>query len=322
MAISNKQNKLAVYVGDELASYNFGAAHPFSPARHDAFYDAFSERGLSELAQVQMYSPVKCARDDIALFHDEAYIEKVISQSISGVGYLDCGDTPAIKGIYEAVCYVVGTALDATHKIMAGEHAQAFIPIAGLHHARPESASGFCVFNDCGIVIETLRQQYDLNCVAYVDIDAHHGDGVFYAFKDDPYVIFADMHEDGRYLYPGTGREQETGSGAGKGRKLNIAMEPAANDVAMLKRWPEVENLLREFKPDFIILQCGADSINGDPITHLKYSEKAHFHAAQRLTVLANEFGHGRVLALGGGGYNLSNIAKGWCAVVEGLLSV
>ena len=185
--MNNTENKsrLAVYVGDELAAYNFGETHPFSPARHDAFYDEFSKRGMNERQDIQMVAPVLATREELALFHDADYIEKVIAQSATGEGYLDCGDTPAIKGIYTPVRYVVGSTLDAVHKIMTGEHAQAFIPIAGLHHARRDSASGFCVFNDCCVAIEMLRQQYELKCVAYVDIDAHHGDGVFYAYEAD-----------------------------------------------------------------------------------------------------------------------------------------
>jgi len=166
-----------------------------------------------------------------------------------------------------------------------------------------------------------LRKEYKLNSVAYVDIDAHHGDGVFYAYQADPFVIFADIHEDGAYLYPGTGRENETGLGDAKGYKINIAMKPGSGDAAMLHRWPEIETLLRKHKPDFIIFQCGADSVKGDPITHMCFSEQSHAYAAKRLVELAKEFGHGRVLALGGGGYNLDNIAKTWCAVVEAILS-
>ncbi len=319
---TSRSNKLAVYVGDELAAYNFGADHPFSPSRHDAFYDEFTLRAIDEHQKVQMLSPVLATRDEIALFHEDEYIEKVIAQSKTGEGYLDCGDTPAIKGIYTAVSHVVGSTLDAVRKIMAGEYAQAFIPIAGLHHARRDSASGFCVFNDCGVAIELLRKEYKLNSVAYVDIDAHHGDGVFYAYQADPFVIFADIHEDGAYLYPGTGRENEIGLGDAKGYKVNIAMKPGSDDAAMLHRWPEIETLLRKHKPDFIIFQCGADSVKGDPITHMCFSEQSHAYAAKRLVELANEFGHGRVLALGGGGYNLDNIAKTWCAVVEAMLVV
>ena len=113
---------------------------------------------------------------------------------------------------------------------------------------------------------------HGLERIAYVDIDAHHGDGVFYAFEDDPAVIFADLHEDGHYLYPGTGDATECGRGAAEGTKLNIPMAPGADDAAFARAWPRVITHLERHEPQFIILQCGADSLEGDPITHLRYT--------------------------------------------------
>jgi acetoin utilization protein AcuC len=210
--------------------------------------------------------------------------------------------------------------LNASAAIMSGQCRRAFVPIAGLHHAARDRAAGFCVFNDCGIAIERLRSQSGLERIAYVDIDAHHGDGVFYAFEDDAGVIFADLHEDGQYLYPGTGSVAETGKGAAVGTKLNIPMPPGSDDAAFAATWPRVIAHLEKFAPEFIILQCGADSLEGDPITHLRYSATSHGKAARELAQLADRLGHGRVLGLGGGGYNRSNLAQAWSAVVENLL--
>ena len=170
------------------------------------------------------------------------------------------------------------------------------------------------------MAIELLRKKSGLERVAYVDIDAHHGDGVFYAFENDAAVIFADVHEDGRYLYPGTGGSDETGRGAAQGTKLNLPMPPGSDDAAFARVWPQVTAHLERFAPEFIILQCGADSVEGDPITHLRFSAKTHGFAARELMALADRLGHGRVLALGGGGYNRANIAQAWTAVVENLL--
>ena len=203
---------------------------------------------------------------------------------------------------------------------MSGAARHAFVPIAGLHHAARDKAAGFCVFNDCGVAIELLRKRNGLKKIAYVDIDAHHGDGVFYAFEDDPDVIFADIHEDGRYLYPGTGGSEETGKGAARGTKLNLPVPPGSDDEVFRAEWPKVIAHLEKHEPQFIILQCGADSLEGDPITHMRYSPMAHGQAAFELSQLAERLGHGRVLALGGGGYNRTNLAQGWNAVCESLL--
>jgi acetoin utilization protein AcuC len=176
------------------------------------------------------------------------------------------------------------------------------------------------VFNDIGVLIEALRQRHGIRRVAYVDIDAHHGDGVFYGFEDDPELIFADIHEDGRYLYPGTGAATETGTGKAKGTKLNIPMEPGADDSVFHRVWPRVEEFVHAGKPEFIILQAGADSIAGDPITHMQYTPAAHAHAATRLCALADEFCQGRIIATGGGGYDRANLAAAWTRVVEAML--
>jgi acetoin utilization protein AcuC len=156
--------------------------------------------------------------------------------------------------------------------------------------------------------------------IAYVDIDAHHGDGVFYAFEEDADVIIADLHEDGRYLYPGTGGAQESGKGAAVGTKLNLPLPPGASDSAFADVWPQVTAHLERFAPEFLLLQCGADSLEGDPITHLRLTAASHGRAARELAELADRLGHGRVLALGGGGYNRANLAQAWTAVVENLL--
>jgi acetoin utilization protein AcuC len=204
---------------------------------------------------------------------------------------------------------------------MAGTCLRAFTPIGGLHHARRDSAGGFCVFNDPGVAVETLRARLGVHRLVYVDIDAHHGDGMYYAFAEDPDVFIADIHEDGRFLYPGTGHSRETGTGPATGTKLNIPMLPDADDSAFMQAWAKVEDFVDFAKPEFILLQCGADSLAGDPITHLRYTPAAHSHAARRLCTLADKHCNGRLLAMGGGGYNRQNLAVAWTAVLRSLLA-
>jgi acetoin utilization protein AcuC len=312
------KSNVAVVVSDRLARYGFGDGHPFGTDRHAAFVREFEARGLDK--RVQILEPRVATEDELLAFHTPGYVEFVRERSISGQGLLDGGDTPAFRGVYEAAACVVGATLNAADAIMRGEYRRAFVPIAGLHHAARDRAAGFCVFNDCGVAIELLRKNSGLSRVAYVDIDAHHGDGVFYAFEGDASVIFADMHEDGRYLYPGTGAAEETGRGPAQGTKLNLPMAPGSDDATFARVWPRVVAHLERFAPEFIILQCGADSVDGDPITHLRYTSKSHGFAARELAALADRLGHGRVLALGGGGYNRANIAQAWTAVVENLL--
>ena len=307
-----------VYHGMALAAYGFGRGHPFGPDRLDAFWQEFTRLGLDRKTDIA--APVACSAEDLALFHTADYIARVRRQSASGEGYLDYGDTPAFPGVFEAASTVVGSVLDGVENMLEGRCRRVFVPIAGLHHARRDTAAGFCVFNDIGVLIEVLRRRHGIRRVAYVDIDAHHGDGVFYSFEDDPDLIFADIHEDGRYLYPGSGFATESGTGEAQGTKLNIPLEPSADDSAFQRVWPRVEEFVRAGRPQFIILQAGADSIAGDPITHMQFSPASHAFAATRLCALADEFCEGRLIALGGGGYDRGNLAAAWTGVVRAML--
>jgi acetoin utilization protein AcuC len=306
-----------VIADEALGRYGFPNGHSFGPDRMGAFLAEYRARGLGERC-ISMPSRV-CDDAELQLFHTERYLGFVRGHSTDGAGLLDDGDTPAFRGCYEAAARVVGSTLDAAEALLKGTADRAFVPIAGLHHAARDKAAGFCIFNDIGVLIEVLRAR-GLARVAYVDIDAHHGDGVFYPFESDPFVVFADLHEDGQYLYPGTGRSEETGAAAATGSKLNVPLPPGADDAAFAAIWPAVLAHIESAKPDFIILQCGADSLGGDPLAHLQLTPESHRLAATSLAQLADAQGHGRVLALGGGGYNRANIAAGWNAVVEALL--
>ena len=308
-----------IYLGEALAAYQFGEEHPFGPLRYGAFVDELQHRGL--LQRLCQQAPQQANEAQLGWFHAHDYVARVQRQSKTGEGFLDYGDTPAFKGVYEAASAVVGSVLDAVERIVTGECSNAFVPIAGLHHARRGAAAGFCVFNDCGVAIEALRREHGVQRIAYVDIDAHHGDGVYYAFAEDPELFIVDFHEDGRFLYPGSGDSSETGSGAAKGSKLNIPMPPGANDRVFADLWPAAEAFIRRARPEFVILQCGADSLAGDPLTHLAYSPATHRMVAGRLRRIAAEYCGDRLLVLGGGGYLPENIAAAWCGVVEALLA-
>lgn len=311
------QGGAVLVTGPEIAAYGFPGGHPFGPDRHDAFVDEFGRSDAN--GRVSRAAPRRASRAELESFHTGAYIDRVIELSSRGTGYLDAGDTPAFPGVFEAASFVVGATLLALETIVTQGCPRAFVPIAGLHHAARGSAAGFCVFNDCGVAIEQARRVYGFSRVAYVDIDAHHGDGVFYGFEDDPDVVFADVHEDGRFLYPGTGSREETGKGAAVGTKLNIPLLPGSGDEAFLQAWAEIEEFVDAGSPELIVLQCGADSLGGDPITHLAYTEEAHAHAAARMRALADRHCDGRVLALGGGGYDRRNLARAWTRVLEAL---
>ena len=312
------RRSVQVHAGAALGRYGFGAGHPFGANRLQAFLDAAAERGLLERALLRVAEPA-----DIALlrrYHAASHIEWVRTRCASGEGWLDSGNTPAEPHLFDAARHVVGSTVAACRALMRGECRHAFNPIGGLHHARRVLVEGFCVFSDIGVAVESLRAEFGVRRIAYVDIDAHHGDGIYYDYEHDADLCVVDFHEDGRFLYPGSGAAGERGTGDAAGRKLNIPLPPDAGDEQIAAAWPEAERLLDDFRPEFVIYQCGADSLAGDPLTHLRLSDASHAMLARALCALAERHARAGLLALGGGGYDLGNIARAWCRVLECLL--
>lgn len=305
---------LTVFHGEAMARYGFPEPHPFACNRQGAFWAEFTRRGLPQ--RVNVAPPAACAEEDLLAFHTPEHVRRVKRLSAQGRAFLDAGDTPAFPGAFEAACTVVGTSLAAMEAALAG--GRAFNPIGGLHHARRDAAAGFCVMNDIGVVIEKLRAR-GIRRIGYADIDVHHGDGVFYAYEADPDVLIADIHQDGRTLYPGTGFPDEAGTGKAKGTKLNLPLPPGAGEREFLEAFAKAERFLEASRPEFLILQCGADGLAGDPLAQLRLTPECHRQAAERLRALADRHAGGRLLALGGGGYDLGNLARAWCAVAEAL---
>ncbi len=310
---------LGIAFGQESYLYSFPSGHPFNNSRLGPFSKFLQNLSKSNL-EISIFEPRMAEERDLYLFHDPAYVDFVRKSSKRGEGYLDYGDTPSYKGVFEASLYTVGSTLEGMRKIVRAEVDHFFNPVGGLHHARRDSAGGFCVFNDAAIAIGWALEVLKLERIAYVDIDAHHGDGVYYGYESDERVIIADIHEDGRYLYPGTGFSGEIGKGRAQGTKLNIPLPPGSGDSEFLKAFEAVESFVEKFKPQFILFQCGADGLRGDPLTHLQYTSKAHSHAAKKLHDISHKLCEGRLLAMGGGGYNPSNVESAWSSVVRELM--
>lgn len=301
----------AVILGDELKLYSFGPGHPFNSKRVDAFREGLESAGL--MKRVDIHPPRLAVKEELRLFHTDEYIGFVERMSKEGDGYLDGGDTPAFDGVFEAASYTVGATLKGLELLMKKKARRAFNPVGGLHHARRGRAGGFCVFNDIGVAIGHARREHGLRRILYVDIDVHHGDGVYYEFESDPDVWTGDIHQMG--IYPGTGTPEETGKGKAKGTKLNIPMYPGDGDERFSTEFERVCAHARKAEPELIIFQCGADGMEGDALGGLEYHH-AHRLAAERLCAVADDFAEGRILGLGGGGYTMKNVAAAWSEVV------
>lgn len=310
--------KLGISFGQGSFLYSFPGGNPMNSSRLEVFAKEL-QRLRGERDSIEIEEPVACSEKDLEVFHTKQYIEHVKEVSMTGEGQLGSDDTPGFKGVYEASLVPVGNTLRGLEYVVKGKVDHFFNPVGGLHHSGPDEARGFCVFNDSVIAISRALADYKLGTVAYVDIDAHHGDGVFYEFEPDPRVIIADIHEHGRFLYPGTGDDSETGKGFAVGTKLNIGLLPGSGDKEFIEAFDRVEEFVRKSNPEMIFFQCGADGLAMDPITDLSYSSAAHLYASRKLHRLAHEVCRGRILAMGGGGYNPANVAAAWVAVAKEL---
>ncbi len=240
------------------------------------------------------------------------------------------GPTFARKHIEPAATWVAGAAIDATRRIVAGEFKKAFVPIAGFHHAHREEARLYCLYNDPALALATALQTLD-GTLAYVDIDIHHGDGVYEGFAAEPRVVIADLHEDPSTLFPYTpeargqgefwGRRSASGRGAAVGTKLNIPLAPNTTDDAYLALWVEAEAHIRAARPQFIVFESGVDGLHNDPTSNQLITERAIREVTRSVRAVADELAEGRLLVLGGGGYDPAGVGSAWCAVVEALLS-
>ncbi|HLH45223.1 MAG TPA: acetoin utilization protein AcuC [bacterium] len=300
----------------------FPAGHPMRPERVYLALKVLEASGVMRGLRV-----VEFDRDDgddcvglLRLFHEESYIRFVKKMSDIGEGLLDYGDTPAFPQCYEAYSHVVKASAEMCRVLLHTEHAVNLY--GGLHHAQPNRASGFCVFNDVAVAIRILRGM-GLTRIAYIDIDAHHGDGVMYPFYSDPNLLILDFHEDGRYLFPGTGSVEELGEGEGLGKKVNIVLPPYASDADYLYAFSKiVPSLIRSFKPEVILLQAGVDAHSGDPLTHLELSDSGYLQLVSSIHSLSHDVCGGRLIAFGGGGYGLSSVARCWAALVAELTAI
>ncbi|MCI0526477.1 MAG: hypothetical protein L0Y56_03360, partial [Nitrospira sp.] len=201
---------------------------------------------------------------------------------------------------------VAGATLQATQMILQGEVDIAFNISGGLHHAARSSASGFCYFNDIAIAIHHLLQQGKR--VAYVDVDVHHGDGVQDAFYHTDQVLTISLHESGHFLFPGTGFEQEIGTEKGIGYSVNVPLYPGADDEAVVYAFLEVvPPLIKAYQPDVLVTQLGVDSFRTDPLAHSNVTTQGFCQLVTEMRKLNLPW-----IALGGGGYNLSNVARAW----------
>jgi acetoin utilization protein AcuC len=345
--------KAALIYSPGFSQYDLGPSHPLKPIRVERTYELIRACRLLRGSKVSLAQPLVADEDTIALVHSRDYIDAVRAPSEGrltrrlfdyGLGTID---TPIIQDMYEAAALIVGASVQAADLVVDGEADVAFNPAGGLHHAHRARASGFCVFNDPAIAIaHLLKRCGDGVKVAYLDIDAHHGDGVQAAFYHRKDVLTISVHESGRYLFPMTGSVDEIGTGEGKGFAVNLPLSPYTGDETYLWAFKEiVPPLLQAYQPHFVCTQLGVDMHYQDPLTHLCCTTHGYLAAVDEIAgyclgtrdsgpapVLSAVEGAGAAapalvgqspapaarkrragwIALGGGGYDVTVVPRAW----------
>ncbi|MFC0112884.1 acetoin utilization protein AcuC [Kibdelosporangium aridum] len=312
----------AVVWDPALLGYDLGGDHPFNPVRLELTIELATQLGV--LDGVEFLRPELAPDEEIERVHDAEYIAAVKEAPMVGwdVGHgLGTPDNPVFSNMHEASSLVVGATLLAAQKIASGATNRAVNIAGGLHHAMRDRAAGFCVYNDCAVAISWLLDN-GAERVAYIDVDVHHGDGTQAAFYNDPRVLTISLHQSPMTLFPGTGRVTELGGPDAQGTSVNIPLPPFTRDPAWQRAFHAVvPSLLKEFRPDVLVTQCGVDTHEEDPLAELYLSVDGHRQTYRTLRTLADEYAGGKWLSMGGGGYQLLRVVpRSWTHLIATVL--
>jgi acetoin utilization protein AcuC len=303
--------KTAFVYTDRYLDYDYGRGHPLRIERLRLTYELCKAYGLFDLPGVELIETVPAGESDILRFHTPAYVD-VLKEANGGSlsRFYTCGigpgDNPIFKGLWEWSILHTGASLQCARLISEGRTKIAFNIAGGLHHARADRASGFCYVNDPVLAIYHFLDRGKR--IMYLDIDAHHGDGVQWAFYEDPRALTVSFHQDGFTLFPGTGDVSEIGKGEGLGYAVNVPMHPGTDDAVFWEGFEAVvPRLLANYKPDVIVSQLGVDTFWNDPLAALELTNNSLCRVVSFLKAHAPAW-----VALGGGGYDADNVARAW----------
>ena len=305
--------KSAFIYSHDLANHTLRNDHPMKPYRLKYTYELLNAYGAFNETDSLLLPPRNATTEELELIHTREYISAVKDLSMNGYstighqfGFSTLGDNPVYERMYDAALLSTGSTMFAAKLIAENQMDRVFNISGGLHHAAPDHASGFCIFNDPALAIKFLLNSGKR--VAYIDIDAHHGDGVQNAFYDNDQVLTISLHESGQYLFPGTGFVNESGHPPGIGYAVNIPLFPYTGDDIYVETFKSVVlPLVRTFGPDVLITQLGVDSYHTDPLTHLQLTTRGFLDVIQLFSDMQLPW-----LALGGGGYDVGAVARCW----------
>jgi acetoin utilization protein AcuC len=295
-----------------LLRFDFGDHHPFKIHRLGLTYELIRAYGLVDRPDVALLPPREATEKEAMGFHSQGYLEtlRVASDGMWVPNLFSHGlgpsDNPVFPDVYDWGMLVAGGSIVCAEEILAGRARRAFNMSGGLHHAMPSRASGFCHVNDGVLAIQKLVRAGKR--VAYIDIDAHHGDGVQHAFYATSDVLTISIHQTGYTIFPGTGFVEEIGQGPGRGTSVNVPLRPGAGDEAYERVFDAIAlPALRAYGPDVLVTQLGSDAVFGDVVANLRMSLRQFERNVRALRDVGVPW-----LALGGGGYDVGNVVRAW----------
>jgi len=303
---------------DDYLKYNFGESHVLREERLLLAEMLMEDYGLIGPSEAVKATPLPATYEDFATVHDMKYLDALKQLSANPTGSsivhgLGIADNPVFAGMFEASAVQVGGTLRACEAVAKGETDRAFNLGGGFHHAMPDKAAGFCLVNDIAVGLKHLLTKHDLKRVLYLDIDVHHADGVEKVFEGDRRVLNISLHEDGHYLFPGTGAVDDIGVGDGEGYTVNVPLPPYTGDVSYLHAFKEVVLPLAEsFRPEVIFTQLGADAHFADPLAHLNLTTWAYEEIGKTLDDFSRQHCDGRWIGVTGGGYDIMLCPRIW----------
>ena len=318
---------------EDYFNYNFGEHHPLRPVRLELTIELMRAYGLLEDPKLKIIDPRMASFEELYLIHDKDYVEfvrkysalkteDIIKDNPRGKYGLGTLDDPIFPGMFEASSLVAGASITAAELLIGDDNFDHVFNFGGgLHHAFRAKAHGFCIFNDVSLAIQKIRLNNPDKKIMYLDIDAHHGDGVQQAFYEDSNVLTLSIHQDGHSLFPGTGFMHEIGEGTGKNYSVNFPIYPGTYDTVYLELFQNlVPKIMEAFNPDILVTQLGVDTHFMDPLTMLGLSTTGHEKIFKLIHEYVHKYCNGQWLALGGGGYQMTVVPRSWTMALAVML--
>jgi acetoin utilization deacetylase AcuC-like enzyme len=282
-----------------------GPGHPECPERLEVIYRALDEAGLiSKLIPI----PAAPARTKwIERVHTPRHVFRVEEASLLYLDELDCADNQMCPETFETALLAVGGILTAMDYLMEGKIDNAFCAVRPPgHHAEANRALGFCFFNNIAIAAKYLQAEWDVERIAIVDFDVHHGNGTQQIFEEDPGVFYYSIHEHPSFSYPGTGRDFEKGTGAGLGTIRNSTLLPGQGDEEFKAKFQrDLLPAMDQYKPEVLLVSAGFDAHVEDDMSDIRLSTQCFTWIGETVLGIADKYCGGRIVSVLEGGYNL-----------------